>query len=64
MENTKAIFQNIYFFKTALPVVPAARQMKDFSWKCIFVKLSVLERAILTALFTYGTFYHKMSEEM
>ena len=31
MENTKSIFQNMYFFQTALTVVHAARQMKDFS---------------------------------
>ena len=32
--------------------------------KCLFVKPSVLERAILTALFIHETFYHKLSEEM
>ena len=61
MKNTKSIFQNTYLFQTALTVVPAARQMKDFSRKCLFVKLSVLERV---ALFTYGTLSHKISEEI
>ena len=34
------------FFQTTLTGVPAARQMKDSSRKCLFVKPSVLERAI------------------
>ena len=37
---------------------------KGFLVKVIFVKLNVLEKAILTTLFTCGTLYHKMSKEM
>ena len=37
---------------------------EGFLMKLLFVKLSALEKAILTTLFTYGILYHKMSEEM